>query len=139
FSGARAYSLVEQEVSCLREGLMLCNSCQRNIADGSRFCYNCGARQVVTEAPNVAAVTGGPKRLMRSSSDKQLGGGRWGLAGYLDMDPTLVRVLWVIVSFCAAGSGLLVYLVLWLVLPLAPLPVYTATAPQAPIVPQPGN
>lgn len=118
---------------------MVCNSCQRNIADGSRFCYNCGARQVVTDAPNVAAVTGGPKRLMRSGTDKKLGGVCAGLADYLDMDPTLVRVLWVIVSFCAAGSGIVVYLVLWLVLPLAPPPVYTAAAPQAPIVPQPGS
>jgi hypothetical protein len=53
---------------------MVCNSCQRNIADGSRFCYNCGARQVVTDAPNMAAATGGPKRLMRSSTDKKIGG-----------------------------------------------------------------
>ena len=26
---------------------MVCNSCQRNIADGSRFCYNCGAKQAM--------------------------------------------------------------------------------------------
>ena len=34
---------------------------------------------------------------------------------------------------------ILLYLILWLVLPLAPPPVYAAPAPQAPIVPQPGN
>jgi phage shock protein C len=118
---------------------MVCNSCQRNIADGSRFCYNCGARQVVTDAPNMAAATGGPKRLMRSSTDKKLGGVCAGLADYLDMDVTLVRVLWVLVVLCG-GTGILLYLILWLVLPLAPAPVYTAAAPsQAPIVPQPGN
>ena len=118
---------------------MVCNSCQRNIADGSRFCYNCGAQQVVTGAPEVAAATGGPKRLMRSSTDKKLGGVCAGLAEYLDMDPTLVRVLWVIIGFCAAGTGILVYFVLWIVLPLAPLPVYAPPSAPAPIVPQTGN
>ncbi|HET8965087.1 MAG TPA: PspC domain-containing protein [Candidatus Acidoferrum sp.] len=117
---------------------MVCNSCQRNIADGSRFCYNCGAKQVVTDAPNVAAVTGGPKKLMRSSTDKKLGGVCAGLADYLDMDTTLVRVLWLLVVLCG-GTGILLYVILWLVLPLAPAPVYAAPAPQGPIVPQPGN
>ena len=119
---------------------MVCNSCQRNIADGSRFCYNCGARQVVTDAPNTATVTGGPKRLMRSSIDKKLGGVCAGLADYFDMDPTLVRVLWLLVVLCG-GTGILLYVILWIALPLAPPPVYAAAAPatQAPIVPQPGN
>jgi len=117
---------------------MVCNSCQRNIADGSRFCYNCGAKQVVTDAPNVAAVTGGPKKLMRSSTDKKLGGVCAGLAEYLDMDTTLVRVLWLLVVLCG-GTGILLYVILWLVLPLAPPPVYVTAAPQTPIVAQPGN
>jgi phage shock protein C len=117
---------------------MVCNSCQRNIADGSRFCYNCGAKQVVTDAPNMAAATGGPKRLLRSSTDKKLGGVCAGLADYLDMDVTLVRVLWLLVVLCG-GTGILLYLILWLVLPLAPPPVYVATPVQTPIVPQPGN
>jgi phage shock protein C len=86
----------------------------------------------------VAAATGGPKRLLRSSTDKKLGGVCAGLADYLDMDVTLVRVLWVLVVLCG-GTGILLYLILWLVLPLAPPPVYAAPAPQAPIVPQPGN
>ena len=112
---------------------MICNSCQRSIADGSRFCYNCGARQVVTGAPDVASMTGGPKRLMRSSTDKKLGGVCAGLADYFDMDVTLVRVLWLLVVLCG-GTGILLYVILWLVLPLAP--AQAAIPPQAPIVPQ---
>ena len=121
---------------------MICNSCQRNIADGSRFCYNCGARQVATEAPDTASVTGGPKRLMRSSTDKKLGGVCAGLADYFDMDPTLIRLLWFVATFCSVGAGVLVYIALWVVLPAAPLrlPVPAAAAtPQAPIVPQAGS
>ena len=115
---------------------MICNSCQRNIAEGSRFCYNCGARQVVTGAPDVASVTGGPKRLMRSSTDKKLGGVCAGLADYFDMDTTLVRVLWLLIVLCG-GTGILLYVILWLVLPLAPVQV--AVPPQTPIVTQTGS
>jgi phage shock protein C len=117
---------------------MNCNSCQKNIADGSRFCYNCGAQQAVTGAPNVAAVTGGPKRLMRSSTDKKLGGVCAGLAEYFDMDTTLVRVLWLLVVLCG-GTGILLYVILWIVLPLAPVQVQVAAPPQGPIVTQAGS
>ena len=41
-----------------------------------------------------------------------------GLAEYLGMDPTLARVLYVLISvFSAAFPGILVYLILWLVIP----------------------
>ncbi|HEY6127745.1 MAG TPA: PspC domain-containing protein [Candidatus Acidoferrum sp.] len=116
---------------------MICNSCQRNIADGSKFCYNCGARQMVTGAPDAASVTGGPKRLMRSSTDKKLGGVCGGLAEYFDMDPTLVRVLWLLVVLCG-GTGILLYVILWLVLPLAP-PLVAVTPPAGPIATQTGG
>ena len=101
---------------------MICPSCQRNIADGSRFCYNCGARQQGTGAPDVASVTGGPRKLMRSSTDKKIGGVCAGVADYFDLDPTLVRVIWVLIVLCG-GTGLLLYVILWIVLPQAPLPL----------------
>lgn len=116
---------------------MICNSCQRNIADGSKFCYNCGARQLVTGAPDAASVTGGPKRLMRSSTDKKLGGVCGGLAEYFDMDPTLVRVLWLLVVLCG-GTGILLYAILWLALPLSP-PLVAVTPPPGPIATQTGS
>jgi phage shock protein PspC (stress-responsive transcriptional regulator) len=56
---------------------------------------------------------------MRSSRDKKIGGVCAGLADYFDLDPTLVRVLWLLAIFCA-GTGVLVYLILWIALPLAP-------------------
>ena len=116
---------------------MICNSCQRNIADGSKFCYNCGAQQVMSGAPDVASVSGGPKKLMRSSTNKKLGGVCAGLADYFDMDPTLVRVLWLLVVLCG-GTGILLYVILWIVLPLAPLQVAVPAQapPRSPIVTQ---
>ncbi len=56
---------------------------------------------------------------MRSSRDKKLGGVCAGLAEYFDIDPTIVRVVWLLAFLCA-GAGGLVYIVLWIVLPLAP-------------------
>ncbi len=47
-----------------------------------------------------------------------LGGVCGGLADYLGVDPTLVRVLWVVLTLMTAGSGFLAYLALWLLLPV---------------------
>ena len=108
---------------------MMCSACQRNIADGSNYCYNCGAKQPATAPPHAAYVSGGPKKLMRSSTDKKLGGVCAGLGDYFDLDVTLVRVLWLLAFFCAGFGGLL-YLILWIVLPITPryVPVVTQTA-----------
>ena len=107
---------------------MICTACQKVIADGSNFCYNCGARQP-NSAPMPAAPAQNRKKLMRSSMDKKLGGVCAGLADYLDLDVTLVRVLWVLAVFCG-GTGLLLYVVLWIVLPVEPLYVPVAAQTQ---------
>ncbi|HEY6947110.1 MAG TPA: PspC domain-containing protein [Candidatus Acidoferrum sp.] len=110
---------------------MICPNCQKDIAIGSKFCYNCGAKQPETPAPGLSPQTGGHKRLMRSSTDKKIAGVCAGLADYFDMDPTIIRVLWLIAVLCF-GTGLLVYVILWIVLPVAPggvIPTSAATAP----------
>ncbi|MGH9677781.1 MAG: PspC domain-containing protein [Candidatus Acidiferrum sp.] len=65
---------------------------------------------------------------MRSSTDKKIGGVCAGLADYLDLDPTIVRVVWFLAVFCA-GTGLLLYIALWILLPLAPSGVLPAPVP----------
>lgn len=107
---------------------MLCPNCQKEIADGSNFCYNCGAK-LGAGAP-AASYTAPPKRLMRSSRDKKLGGVCAGLAEYFDLDPTIVRIVWLL-AVLFAGTGLLVYLILWIVLPLAP-PEAAVVVPTSP-------
>lgn len=59
------------------------------------------------------------KRLYRSSLDKQLGGVCGGIAEYLELDPSLVRIGSVLLLF-VGGTGFLAYLVAWLVIPLEP-------------------
>jgi phage shock protein PspC (stress-responsive transcriptional regulator) len=56
--------------------------------------------------------------LRRSSSDRMIAGVCGGIARWLGWDPTLVRVLYVVVSvLSAAFPGILVYLALWFVMP----------------------
>ena len=55
------------------------------------------------------------KRLTRSD-DKMIGGVCDGLAEYLDIDPTIVRIVWVLMVLFA-GFGILLYVILWLIMP----------------------
>jgi phage shock protein C len=56
--------------------------------------------------------------LRRSTEHRMLGGVIGGFAEYFDRDPTLLRVLYVLLSVLSAGfPGILVYLILWVVIP----------------------
>lgn len=49
-----------------------------------------------------------------------LGGVAGGLADYFDLDPTIVRLAWALIALLTGGSAILVYLVLWLLVPRQP-------------------
>ena len=55
-------------------------------------------------------------KLTRSNNDVMVAGVAAGLANYLNIDPTLVRVLFVLLTIFG-GHGLLIYFVLWLLMP----------------------
>ena len=58
------------------------------------------------------------KRLLRSSSDRWVAGVCGGIAEYCGWDPAIVRLAYVLLSvFSAAFPGLLVYIILWLIMP----------------------
>jgi phage shock protein C len=59
------------------------------------------------------------KRLYRSTTDKKLSGVCGGIAEYFGVDATLIRLAFVLLSL-AGGPGLLVYIVLWAILPVDP-------------------
>ena len=63
-------------------------------------------------------------RLYRDSSDKILGGVASGIANYLDIDPAVMRILMLLFVF-TAGFGILLYIILWIVLPSKDLDNYT--------------
>jgi phage shock protein C len=56
--------------------------------------------------------------LRRSRSDRKIAGVVGGLAKYLNLDPTLARVLYVVISIVSAAfPGILVYIILWVIIP----------------------
>jgi phage shock protein PspC (stress-responsive transcriptional regulator) len=58
----------------------------------------------------------GRKRLTRSNKG-MIAGVCAGIADYLDFDPTLVRVAYILLSILTAFSGVIAYLILWIVMP----------------------
>ncbi len=59
------------------------------------------------------------KRLYRSRKDQQIAGVCGGVADYLGVDPTLMRLLWVIFAI-AGGPGLFLYVIMWAIVPEEP-------------------
>ncbi len=56
------------------------------------------------------------KKLCRSEKEKKIAGVCGGIAEYMDLDPTLIRVLWVLFIFLG-GSGLLAYIICAIIMP----------------------
>ncbi|MCG8353877.1 MAG: PspC domain-containing protein [Chloroflexales bacterium] len=65
------------------------------------------------------------QRLMRSRDDKMIAGVAGGIARYLAIDSVIVRLVFVLTAF--SGIGLLIYPLLWLLMPLAPEMTATTT------------
>jgi phage shock protein C len=63
------------------------------------------------------------KRLNRSQSDKMIGGVCGGLSEYLVIDVTIIRLIFILMALMG-GHGILIYLILWLVMPPEPTTSY---------------
>ena len=70
------------------------------------------------------------RKLYRSRKDKMLGGVAGGLAEYFDIDPTIVRIIFVVALF-VGGGGFLAYLIMWIVVPEEPFVIVTPDASAA--------
>lgn len=60
------------------------------------------------------------KRLYRSQTDSKIAGVCGGLAKYFSIDPTIVRVVFIILLLPGGLPGLIPYLILWIVVPVQP-------------------
>ena len=110
---------------------MYCTKCGDQLDDLARFCPQCGSttgRGV--RAPVVGEVY---NRLSRPRDDRKLAGVCAGIARYMGVDVTLVRILMVVLAIWPPGVGLIVYIVCWFVMPNDPLllPAPAQTAPPA--------
>ena len=74
---------------------------------------------IMPDAPAAADRPAGVRRLTRSTTDRKLGGVCGGLAEYLAVDSTAIRVLWVILTVVpgAIVLGFVAYLVAWFIMP----------------------
>lgn len=67
----------------------------------------------------VTAAGAAERRLRRSPDQKMIAGVIGGLAEYFERDPALLRVLYIFISiFSAAFPGIVVYLILWAIVPM---------------------
>ena len=91
---------------------MLCVQCQREIVDESVYCAFCGARQQGNRPQD-------NRRLRRSTSEKRIAGVCGGLAEYFNVDVSLVRLAWVVLTIIpgAIFFGVLAYLAAWVLMP----------------------
>jgi phage shock protein C len=60
------------------------------------------------------------KRLYRSRKEKMLGGVCGGLGEHMDVDPTMIRLVWAVVTVLSVGMGILVYLIAWIIITESP-------------------
>jgi phage shock protein C len=58
-----------------------------------------------------------PKRLVRIHEGRKIAGVCTGFGAYFNVDPTLIRLLWLTLVL-ACGSGIVLYLIAWIVMPL---------------------
>ena len=59
------------------------------------------------------------RKLYRSRSSRQVAGVCGGLAQYFNLDPTLIRILFVVLAVLG-GSGLVLYVAMWIIVPSEP-------------------
>lgn len=101
---------------------MYCNACGKVIADEGRYCSHCG---------NVVGVPPVVRKLMRSRADRKVGGVCAGLAQYLELDTSLVRILWFFVTLaCGVFPGVVAYVLAWIIIPEEPLLLPVASSQQ---------
>jgi phage shock protein C len=105
---------------------MFCPQCGKEFTDRVNFCSQCGTALFVPPASR--------KPLARSRTNRKIAGVCAGFAEYLDVDPTLVRILWVMLVIFG-GCGLLAYLIAWIIMPEGP-PLQASATPALRASPQ---
>lgn len=90
---------------------MFCTKCGVQLEERDAYCFECG-----TPTGRASAVARN-RRLVRKMSGKKIAGVCGGFAEYLEADPTIVRLIWVIFTLAIPPAGLLGYIIAWIVIP----------------------
>ncbi|MGH9519348.1 MAG: PspC domain-containing protein [Terriglobales bacterium] len=98
---------------------MYCNACGNEVGGNARFCAQCGRA-----LPQAALPRGHRRPLERPRQGRKVAGVCLAIANSMDVDPTLVRVLWAVFTVALAFVfGAVAYLVAWILIPEEPFPV----------------
>lgn len=115
-------ALAREEVVMV-DGKIMCGTCaptQPSAGFGEHGPIQDTRENRQTERPASSGVGyDSSKRLYRSRKNQVIGGVAAGVAEYFDIDPTIVRIAWALLGMYW-GTGVLVYLICWLVIPLNP-------------------
>jgi len=57
------------------------------------------------------------KRLLRSKKNRMIAGVCAGIGDYFGVDPTVIRLVWVLLTFFSGGVGVLAYVIAWVIIP----------------------
>ena len=100
---------------------MYCRHCGNSLEEHFRYCSRCGT---ATDGSLRSGPSGG-QRLTRVREGKQVAGVCAGVARHLDLDVTLVRLVWILMVVFppVLGTGILAYLICWAVIPMEEPPV----------------
>ncbi len=111
----------------MTSGTMYCNACGTALSDMARFCSNCG---------RAVAYPHNHSRLVRPRIERKIGGVCAGIAHHLDLDISLVRILWIFLTFASGFlPGVVAYILAWIIIPeeLALPAAPYAVSPQQPV------
>jgi phage shock protein C len=98
---------------------MYCTKCGTQLKDADRFCSQCGSSTGRGVRPPVVGNL--YNRLARPREDRKVAGVCAGIARYMGVDVTVVRVLMIVLAIWPPAVGLIVYIVCWIVMPNDPL------------------
>jgi len=102
---------------------MFCNACGCEVNTTGRFCSHCGRSLPPQAGAGAARIP-----LERPRQGRKVAGVCLGIANNLNLDVTLVRVLWVVISVL---GGVVAYAAAWILIPEEPLRQLTSGSPQS--------
>src|SRR5947209_4299656 len=95
---------------------MYCTKCGVELRGDEIYCSKCGAGTERAPKPRYTET----RPLTRSRYENKIAGVCAGVAHYLDIDVTLVRIIWLVLTFTPPSVGLIAYIVAWIVMPKEP-------------------
>ncbi len=122
--GSHVYDAVEAGL------VMFCTRCGIKLKDEDHFCAQCGTGvRGRTASASMEGVPGYRNKLSRFIEEKKIAGVCAGFARYLNMDVTLVRIVWLALVFVPPGVGAIAYIIAWIAMPRDPLMIEAPAKP----------